>query len=77
MKTSTQKIIESLEIIESNLQIDHSKEILKGVLQIVKNCQSLEKRQLMDAFEAGEKDFNKCKFHSSEDYVNKTYGLLS
>jgi hypothetical protein len=73
MKTSTQKIIESLEFIESKFTIDHSKEILKGVLQIVKNYQSLEKRQLMDAFEAGEKDFHKCKFDSSEDYVKKTY----
>ena len=73
MKTPIQNIIHNLEEIRETLIFDHSRELFKSVIKIVKVHEEQEKQRLMEAFEAGEKDFHKCKFDSSEDWYNKTY----
>jgi hypothetical protein len=73
MKTPIQKLIENMEDIQANLILDHSRDIFKTAIKIIKTYETQEKRGLMEAFEAGENDFHKCKFDSSEDWYNKTY----
>jgi hypothetical protein len=76
MKTPVQNIIHNLEEIKETLIFDHSRELFKSVIKIVKGHEEQEKQRLIQAFKDGEIDFNKCEFQSAEEWYNKTYGLL-
>ena len=73
MKTPIQNIIQNLEEIRENLIFDHSRELFKSVIKIVKAHQESERNHLQKAFEAGERDFNTCFYNSAEDFYNQNY----
>lgn len=77
MKTPIQTLIENMEDIQANLILDHSRDIFKTAIKIIKAYETQEKQHLIKAFEAGERDFNVCFYKSAEDFYEQNYGLLS
>ena len=73
MKTPIQTLIENMEEIQANLILDHSRDIFKTAIKIIKAYETHEKQHLIKAFEAGERDFNICFYKSAEDFYNQNY----
>ena len=73
MKTPIQTLIENMEEIQANLILDHSRDIFKTAIKIIKAYETQEKQHLIKAFEAGERDFNVCFYKSAEDFYEQNY----
>ena len=73
MKTPIQTLVENMEDIQKNLILDHSRDIFKTAIKIIKAYETQEKQHLIKAFEAGEIDFNVCFYKSAEDFYEQNY----